>query len=410
MCIREMKTLSLSAKPANPCFSSGPAAKHPGWQLSGLSHFLKGRSHRCNVAASQIEDVVETMRAVLRIPESYKVALLPGSTTGAMSAALWNFLGLRGVDVWIYDLFSARWAEDIQDQLRLADVRCFDAPFGEVPNFSHADFDRDQVFVWCGTTSGVWLQNLQWIANQRSGLTICDATSAVLCADLPWDDFDVTAFSWQKGFGSEAGVGVLVLSPRAMEHLVDYNPSWPIPRTLSLKLKGRVRTSLFEDSVPLNTISMLSVADMVSSLSWVQENGGLSGMLARVNQSMDVLTQWVAQTHFVDFLVKDPKYRSHSSVCLEIQDPEFQKYSVTEQWALLRKMAVYLESEKCAFDCLGHPLSPPCLRFWCGPTVTSSDLALALPWVDYAFTSLMQEKSLTDSSSVLDFVSKSQYK
>ena len=402
--------MSPSIKPKEPYFSSGPTAKHPGWRLDGLDHFLKGRSHRSGVAAAQIESVVHSIRHVLRIPESYKVALLPGSATGAMSAALWNFLGLRGVDVWIFDLFGARWAEDIQEQLRLLDVRCFDAPFGDIPNFSHADFNRDQVFTWCGTTSGVWLQNIKWIPSQRMGLTICDATSAVLCSDLPWDLLDVTAFSWQKGFGSEAGVGVLVLSPQAMEQLRDYSPSWPIPRSLSLKLKGRVRTSLFEDSVPLNTLSMLSVADMMSSLSWVQQNGGLSGMIARVNQSMNVLNQWVSQTEFVDFLVKDEKHRSHSSVCIEIKDAQFQKYSIREQWVFLKTMAIYLEQESCALDFLGHPLSPPCLRFWCGPTVDHTDLSTALEWVTYAFTLLSGGENVKGSPSVLDFVSKSQYK
>ncbi len=386
-----MVLLSPSLKPTTPYFSSGPTAKHPGWRLSALDHFLAGRSHRCLPAAKQIESMVFKMRDVLAIPATYKVALIPGSATGAMSAALWNFLGLRGIDAWVFDLFSARWAEDIQDQLKFADLRCFEASFGTLPSMDQANFDRDQVFTWCGTTSGLWLQHEPWIPQKRSGLTICDATSAVLCADMPWSLLDVTAFSWQKGFGSEAGVGVLVISPKAMEQLRNYIPAWPMPRTLSLTLKGKVRTSLFEDSVPLNTISMLSVADMLSSLDWVEKKGGLQGMLTRVEASKKVLEQWVAKTPFIDFVVKNPRHRSYSSVCLEIVDSSFQVLRLEEKWAFLKKMSVLLEREQCALDFLGHPMSPPCLRFWCGPTVEASDLEVALSWVSWAFETLSAE-------------------
>lgn len=378
-----------SLKPARPFFSSGPTVKHPGWSQETLSSFLMGRSHRAPPAVEQIEHVVSEIHALLEIPDDYKLVLLPGSATGAMGAALWNFLGLRGLDAWIFDLFGARWLEDVREQLRFLDLRAFEASFGEMPDLSQADFDRDQLFVWNGTTSGVWLQNMRWIDPHRTGLTICDATSAVLCADLPWSLLDVTAFSWQKGFGGEAGVGMLVLSPRAMEQLRDYTPPWPIPRTLSLKIGKKIRHSLIDEAVPLNTLSMMSVADMLSSLAWVRAQGGLHAMIARVDRTFGVIEKFVSQTSLLTFTVKDKSIRSHSSVCLDLLSPDFCTKTSDERWNFLRKISILLGSENVAFDFLGHALSSPCLRFWCGPTVAAQDMEHVLPWVEWGIEKVL---------------------
>jgi phosphoserine aminotransferase len=327
-----------------------------------------------------------------------------------MQTAFWNFLGLRGVDAWIFDLFGQRWAEDIQQHLKIADVRVFEGEEGALPDFGQADWSRDQVFVWAGTTSGLWLQHKKWIPDVRDGLTFCDATSAVLCADLPWSKLDVTAFSWQKGLGGEAGVGMLALSPKAMEQLRNFEPSWPIPRTMRLRLGRKLHTSLFHDSIPLNTLSMLSVADVMYSLTWMEGEGGLPQMLRRVAQNNRVLQDWVGGSNDVAYAVEEPLARSASAVCIRVTHPAFAEGSVHERQTRFRLLATLLERERVGFDLLGHPAMQPMLRLWCGPTVEEEDLARLLPWVSWGIQQVARMDASVLTQTLVDFARHSSYK
>lgn len=397
-------------RPKRPYFSSGPTAKPPGWTLKDLTpFFLQGRSHRSNRATEQLQDMLSCTQKVLRIPSDYELIFIPGSATGAMQTALWNFLGLRGIDMWVSDTFGQRWCEDVAQHLKIADMRVFESPWGHLPSFQKADFARDQVFVWNGTSSGLCMQNTHWIPDKRDGLTFCDATSAVLCMDLPWQKFDITAFSWQKGFGGEAGVGMLALSPRAMAQLRDYQPLWPVPRHMRLKKGAKLNTLLFQEAVPLNTLSMLSVADMMHNLCWIEEEGGLQAMCERVRKNNAVLDAWVQETPFIDYVVKDPLHRSASSVCLAVTDTHFTSKTEAVQWQLLEEVAKKLAQEKVAFDCLGHPHGKPCLRLWCGPTVCQKDLSLMLPWLAWSVSTIMHENKKVFFSKPVDAQSASAY-
>jgi phosphoserine aminotransferase len=388
-----------SLRPDRPFFSSGPCAKPPGWSLGGLEDiFLAGRSHRSAPGLSQIRELLDLTRDILRLPDDYQIAMVPGSATGAMEMALWNFLGSRGVDAWGYDVFSGRWLEDIRDRLRLQDARFFEAAPGDLPDFSALDPERDQVLTWCGTTAGVWLESvgLEPPLESRQGLVLCDATSAVFAANLPWSSLDVTAFSWQKALGSEAGHGMIVLSPRALAYLKAYQPPWPVPRLLDLQDAAFIHEnkqpgSLFKGCTH-NTPSMLAVADCLYALHWAKNLGGLPALQARMAENNRVMEAWVTETPWVKFLAQKPEIRAPTSVCLTIVDPLFVSLPGSEQWVFMQEIGAELANEQVAFDCVNHTLSTPSVRFWCGPTVEPEDLRRALPWVEWAYKQVFAKK------------------
>lgn len=365
-------------RPARPFFSSGPCAKRPGWSLDALRDAPLGRSHRSAAGKAQLQKAIEQTRSVLRVPKTHRIGIVPGSDTGAFEMAMWSLLGERGVDVLAFDSFSRGWLADIRDQLGLEDLRAFEAPYGELPDLDAVDSaTRDVVFVWNGTTSGARLPHGDWIAPDREGLTLCDATSAAFAQPLPWDRLDVVTYSWQKVLGGEAAHGMLILSERAVERLERYTPPWPLPKIFRLTKKGRLNEGIFEGST-INTPSLLCVEDYLDALAWAESLGGLGAVHARADANLAVLTDWVRRTPWVEFLAKDPATRSNTSVCLEIveegTDPE--------------ELARLLDDEGVAHDVAGYRAAPPGLRIWCGATVETGDLDLLVPWLDWARNTL----------------------
>lgn len=370
-----------TVKPQRPFFSSGPTVKPLSWNPQIFDSDLIGRSHRSQVGVNAIKGVLDKIKKLAHIPHDYELALIPGSTTGAFGCAMWNFLGARGVDVLTWDLFGTFWANEIRDQLKIQDLRIFETTYGQTPDLSVYNPDRDTVFVWNGTTTGVCVPNADWIDSGRKGLTICDATSAVFGVKLDWEKLDVTAFSWQKVLGSEAGIGVLVLSPRALQRLKTYTPSWPIPRVFTLKENNEIKNELFAGST-INTVSLLSVIDCTSALKWAENLGGLDFLIGKVNENFKVLKDWVDNTPWVDFVVQDERFCSKLSVCLQVDVPS--SYS-NDPWNLVKQICHLLSNEQVAFDIKGHRLSFPSLRLWCGPTVEADDIQKALPWIEWAY-------------------------
>ena len=371
-------------RPENPRFSSGPCTKHKGWSLEALSGALLGRNHRQAVTKGRIAEALERTRALLKLPEDYRVALVPASDTGAVEMALWNLLGPRGVDVLAWEAFSADWVTDIVDELKLSDVRVLRAPFGELPHLSQVDFTRDVVFAWNGTTSGVRVPNADWIAADRDGLTICDGTSAVFAQDMDWSKLDVTTYSWQKVLGGEAQHGMLILSPRAIARLETYTPPWPLPKLFRLTKNGTVMEAVFEGET-INTPSLLCIEDYLAALSFAESVGGLDGTIARADANAKILADWVAQTAWVEFLAVDPATRSNTSICLKVVDPAVNALSADGQAAFAKRIAKRLEVEGVAYDIASYRSAPPGLRIWTGATVERSDVEALLPWLDWAF-------------------------
>ncbi|HXO00668.1 MAG TPA: phosphoserine transaminase, partial [Stellaceae bacterium] len=309
-------------RPANPCFSSGPCAKRPGWSPAALSGALVGRSHRSAPGLAQCVEVIERSRAILQIPADYKVAIVPASDTGAVEMALWSLLGARGVDLLSWENFGEGWVGDVTDQLKLPDMRVMHAPYGKLPDLSAVSPDRDVVFVWNGTTSGVRVPNGDWIAADRKGLTICDATSAAFAMRLPWSKLDVVTWSWQKALGGEAAHGMIALGPRAVERLESYTPPWPLPKIFRMTSKGKLMEGLFRGET-INTPSMLCIEDALDSLRWAESVGGLEGCVARAEANLATVAAWVERTPWIEFLAEDPATRSCTSPCLMITDPWF---------------------------------------------------------------------------------------
>lgn len=375
-------------RPSNPCFSSGPCAKHPGWNLSALENALTGRSHRSTGGKAHLREVIDRHRALLGIPQDYRVAIVPGSDTGAMEMAMWAMLGKRGVDSLAWDVFGHMWLRDVTEQLRINDVRTFTAPFGELPDLSAIDSDRDLVFTWNGTTSGVRVPDGGWIKSDRKGLTFCDATSGVFAYDLPWDKLDVTTWSWQKTLGSEAAHGMLALSPRAVERLACYTPDWPLPRIFRMTSDGMLNEGLFCGET-INTPSMLAVEDCLDALKWMESIGGLKAAIQRVGTNYAVLEDWIRDTDWIEFLVKDEKIRSKTSVCLSITDQRFLSKDDSTRQNLIRNMTVMLERERAGYDIASHKMAPPGLRVWCGTTVEAENISALLPWIEWAFEAAM---------------------
>jgi len=371
-----------AVRPARPFFSSGPCAKRPGWTPEALSGALVGRSHRSRPGLARIKEALDRTRALLGLPADYRVAMVPASDTGAVEIAMWSLLGPLPVDVFAWESFGADWVTDAVKQLELK-AEVHKAPYGELPKLQMAK-NRDAVFVWNGTTSGVRVPNGDWIPADRDGLTICDATSAAFAMPLPWDKLDATTFSWQKALGGEAAHGILVLSPNAVKRLEAYSPHWPLPKVFRLTKNGKLNEGLFEGET-LNTPSMLAVEDWLDTLKWAESIGGATALVARVNANFAVLSRWVKEREWLDFLARDSASRSPTSVCLKITDPVFAHLDEEAQYAFVRKFAGLLESEGVAFDIAGHRNAPPGLRIWCGATVERADIEALTPWLDWAW-------------------------
>src|SRR5436190_14365338 len=324
-------------RPVNPCFSSGPCAKRPGWSPSVLQEALLGRSHRSRVGLARLVDIIERSRAVLQMPADYRLGIVPASDTGAVEMALWSLLGARGVDLLCWENFGEGWVTDVTRQLKLPDVRLLEAPYGRLPDLAAVDPDRDTVFAWNGTTAGVRVPNGDWIAGDRRGLTICDATSAAFAMRLPWNKLDVVTWSWQKALGGEAGHGMLALSPRAVERLESYTPPWPLPKLFRLTSGGKLIEGVFRGET-INTPSMLCVEDALDSLKWAESVGGLDGLVARSEQSLATLKAWVETCSWARFLAEDPATISSTSPQFEIVDPWFARMSWEDRFRTARAM------------------------------------------------------------------------
>jgi phosphoserine aminotransferase len=370
-------------RPVNPCFSSGPCAKRPGWSPAVLEAALVGRSHRSGVGLARLVAVIERSRAILGIPADWRVGIVAGSDTGAIEIAMWSLLGARGVDMLAWENFGEGWVTDVA-QLKLDDVRVLHAPYGRLPDLSQVDPGRDVVFTWNGTTSGVRVPNGDWIAADRQGLAICDATSAVFAMRLPWDKLDVASWSWQKSLGGEGGHGMLALSPRAVERLESYTPPWPLPKLFRLTTKGKLIEGVFRGET-INTPSMLCVEDALDSLKWAEAVGGLDTLVARSERNLATLLAWVARCSWLDPLAEEPATISCTSPQFKITDPWFTRLAPEERFQTVRTMTRQLEREAAAYDIASHRASPPGLRIWTGPTVETADVEALLPWLDWAW-------------------------
>ncbi len=370
-------------KPASALFSSGPCAKRPGWTIKILENAPLGRSHRAAIGKSRLKEAIDKTHALLELPEDYLVGIVPGSDTGAVELALWSMLGARGVDMLAWESFGSGWITDVTKQLKLDDVRKIEAPYGEIADLSKVDPARDVVFTWNGTTSGVKVPNGDWISDDRAGLTICDATSAAFAMDLPWKKLDVTTFSWQKVMGGEGAHGVLILSPRAVERLESYTPSWPLPKIFRLTKNGKLISEIFTGAT-INTPSMLCVEDYIDTLNWGIEIGGLKSLITRSEENLSVLKQWVAKTDWVDFLASDPATLSNTSVCLKITADWFLNLSDDHKAAAAKKLAKLLEERDVAYDIGAYRDAPAGLRIWAGSTIETQDLRDLMPWLDWA--------------------------
>jgi len=376
-------------RPARPEFSSGPCAKRPGWSPENLRAAVLGRSHRSKAGKARLVAAIDQTRSVLKVPPGHRIGIVPGSDTGAVEMALWSLLGPRPVQVLAFESFGKDWVTDVVKQLRIQ-AEVLDAPYGRLPDLARVRPDADLVFTWNGTTSGVRVPNADFIADVRSGLTICDATSACFAQDLDWAKLDVVTFSWQKALGGEAAHGVLILSPRAVERLETHSPAWPMPKLFRLTKAGKLNAEIFEGAT-INTPSMLCVEDYLDTLRWAASIGGLAELKARADRNLGVLEAWAEKTPWIDFLAEDPATRSNTSVCLKVVDPRVTALASDAQADFARRLASLLEKEGVALDIGGYRDAPPGLRIWCGATVDADDLEALTPWLDWAFNAVSTE-------------------
>lgn len=372
-------------RPQSPNFSSGPCAKRPGWRAEVLSNALVGRSHRSKAGKARLQEVITRSQQLLGIPDTYVCGIVPASDTGAVEMAMWSLLGARGVDMLAWESFGEGWVTDVQKQLKLSDCRILKAGYGQLPDLAQVDSDRDVVFTWNGTTSGVKVPNGDWIRDDRQGLTIADATSAVFAMELPWPKLDVITWSWQKVMGGEAAHGMLVLSPRAVERLESYSPPWPLPKIFQLTKKGKLSAGIFTGDT-INTPSMLCVEDALDGLKWAESLGGLPVLIQRSQANLQAIAQWVERTPWVGFLAEQPETRSNTSICLKIVDPWYIALSPEDQAQGAKKIASLLETEGVVYDIAAYRDAPPGLRIWGGATVETADIEALLPWLDWAYT------------------------
>ena len=374
-------------KPQNPNFSSGPCAKRPGWDLTALQGAALGRSHRAALGRAKLQEVIERSRQVLGVPNDYRLAVVPASDTGAVEMCLWSLLGARGVDVFALESFSQAWVTDITKHLRIEATRVFGADFGQLPDLAQIDWTHDAVFAWNGTTSGVKVPDGEWIAADREGLAICDATSAVFAMGMPWHKLDVVTWSWQKVMGGEAAHGMLALGPRAVARLEHYTPPWPLPKIFRMTKGGKLNEALFKGDT-INTPSLLCVEDAIDGLRWAEAIGGLPELLRRSRANYAAIANWVEAREWIDFLPERPEIRSNTSICLKIIDEWYAGLPVEEQRAKVKQMVGALETEGVARDINGYRDAPPGLRIWGGSTVETADIEALLPWLDWAFAEI----------------------
>tara|TARA_B100000282_G_scaffold295613_1_gene275294 strand:+ start:74 stop:1240 length:1167 start_codon:yes stop_codon:yes gene_type:complete len=370
-------------KPECLNFSSGPCTKRPGWSVDVLKNASIGRSHRSPEGKLKLNSAIDLTRELLEIPEDYKIGIVPASDTGAIEMAMWNLLGSRPVEVLSWEVFGKDWKKDVEEQLKIPGSTYHDVEFGIIPDLNKINFDNDIIFTWNGTTSGAKVPNADWIPNKRKGLTLCDATSAVFAQELDWSKLDATTFSWQKVLGGEAAHGILILSPRAIELLENYSPSWPIPKIFRLTKNKKLIEGVFRGET-LNTPSMLCVEDYIDALEWVKSVGGYQGTIKRADHNFSIIKKWVDQSNWVDFLCESEENLSNTSVCLKFSN-NLSKLNELDQRAFAKAIGKLLNDEKVAYDIVNHRSAPPGLRIWAGATVESDDIAKLLPWLDWAF-------------------------
>ncbi len=371
-------------KPIRPEFSSGPCAKRPKWSLNILNTSVLGRSHRHEIARLKLQKLIDLTKSVLKIPKDYLIGIVPGSDTGAIEIAMWNLLGPRPVNMLVWDSFSSDWANDIESQLKLENVNIFKVDYGKLPDLTNNQFNGDIVFNWNGTTAGVCVPNANWINTSRNGLTICDATSAAFAMDIDWQKLDVGTFSWQKCLGGEAGQGILVLSPKAVERINTYNPPWPIPKLFQLRKNRKLNLDIFSGAT-INTPSMLCVEDFLDALNWTREVGGLSALINKSKKNLNTIKNWISDSHWADFLCEDINNLSSTSICLKLVDPKIIDLPLETKNNIEKNIVKLLEDHKVAFDIGSYRSAPPGFRIWGGPTVENDDIKNLLPWLDWAY-------------------------
>jgi phosphoserine aminotransferase len=379
-----MTNVMPSVRPNVPHFSSGPCAKRPGWSLQALADAALGRSHRAKIGRAKLKRAIDLTREVLEVPADYRIGIVPASDTGAVEMALWSLLGGRPVTMLAWESFGEGWVTDVQKELKLRDSTLLKAAYGELPDLESVDWSTDVVFTWNGTTSGVRVPNGDWIAADRQGLAICDATSAAFAQPLDWPKLDVATFSWQKVLGGEAAHGMLIVSPRAVARLETYKPPWPLPKIFRLTKAGKINEGIFEGET-INTPSMLCVEDYLDALRWAKSVGGLQALVARADANAKAVAAWVARTPWVDFLARDPAIRSNTSVCLKVVDPVVTALSADAQSAFSKALAGAVEKEGAGYDIAHYRDAPPGLRIWCGASVETSDVEILTQWLDWAF-------------------------
>ena len=377
------RNMKPTNKPSNPNFSSGPTSKRPGWSVDQLDLRILGRSHRAKEPKARIQQISDDSKQLLGIPDEYLLGLVPASDTGAFELAMWSMLGPRPVDVFSWESFGAGWVTDITKQLQLSNTNLYSADYGYIPDLEKADSENDIVFTWNGTTSGVRVPNANWISDEREGLTLCDATSAVFAMHLPWQKLDVVTWSWQKVLGGEGGHGMLALSPRAVARLEQWQPDRPLPKIFRLTKAGLVNREIFSGAT-INTPSLLAVEDHLDALKWA-EGLGLERLVKRSEDNLQILSRWIKRSNWIRFLAEDEAIRSSTSICMKIIDPWFTSQTVSTQKEIIKKLVSILESESVAHDIGSYRDAPPGLRIWGGSTVEAHDIELLIPWLDWAW-------------------------
>ena len=373
-----------SLRPQRPFFSSGPTAKFPGWSLDKLDTRVLGRSHRSKDAKARLKYAIDLSKEMLGVPEDYLVGIMPASDTGALECAMWTMLGARPATIAAWESFGNVWIQDAVQQLKLADLQVLDADYGEIPDLSQVPQDNDVVFTWNGTTSGARIPDTDWLAPDRAGLAINDATSAVFAQEMDWAKLDATTYSWQKVMGSEAQHGMLILSPKAVERIESYDPAWPLPKLFRIKKKGRLDRAIFEGAT-INTPSLLATEDYIAALEWAKRIGGRQAMFARADANAKLVHDWIEATPWLRNMVAEPACRTNTGVCFVFQGDWYESLSPEEQAAVPKKIAGKLEAMEIGYDFNGYRDAPPSLRIWCGGTVEAEDISRLLPWIEWAF-------------------------
>ena len=377
-------------KPSNPNFSSGPCAKRPNWNINDLKNSSVGRSHRSKECKTKLNKVIEKSKKILNIPNSYSLAIMPASDTGALEAAMWSLLGCKKIDILAWENFGKDWVIDIIEQLKLKDVNKHVEEYGNLPDLTKIDFRNDVIFTWNGTTSGVCVPNANWIPDNREGLTICDATSAIFAMDIEFSKLDVITWSWQKVLGGEAAHGMLAMSPKALKRLEEYSPTWPIPKIFRISNKGKVLKGIFEGST-INTPSMICVEDALDTLKWVEQIGGNKELIKISKKNLQIVTNWVEKSEWIDFMHKNLESRSSTSITLIIKDEWFKSFNDDKKRELIKKMLKLLEENQVAYDINGYNKAPPSIRIWGGATIQNSDIEKLLPWLDWSYNSIKKD-------------------